>query len=146
MKDIKKKYFTASDYKKFMNNILDAKITWKKLVNESGLNGKIKTLAKREEIKLLATKVELKAEQDKIVKLETYDLSLFIGQRYFVNDGLHLVRQPLYCLSDLIGNRTLKYRPFHEICFFVEIFSFFSLVSDFYNKQNFSKMGFNYWY
>ena len=118
MKDIKKKYFTASDYKKFMNNILDAKITWKKLVNESGLNGKIKTLAKREEIKLLATKVELKAEQDKIVKLETYDLSLFIGQRYFVNDGLHLVRQPLYCLSDLIGNRNIKIPSISRDLFF----------------------------
>ena len=57
-----------------MNNILDAKITAKKLVNKSGLNEKINTLAKREEIKLLATKTELKAEQNKIVKLETYEL------------------------------------------------------------------------
>ena len=74
IKDIKKKYFIASDYNKFMNNILDAKITAKKLVNKSGLNEKINTLAKREEIKLLATKTELKAEQNKIVKLETYEL------------------------------------------------------------------------
>ena len=57
-----------------MNNILDAKITAKKLVNKSGLNEKINTLAKREEIKLLATKAELKAEQNKIVKPETYEL------------------------------------------------------------------------
>ena len=69
LKDIKNKYFTISDYNKFTNNILDAKITVKKLVNESGLNGKIKTLATKEDIKKSATKAKLKAEQDKVVKL-----------------------------------------------------------------------------
>ena len=59
-----------------MNNVLDAKISGKKIVNESGLNEKIRTLSAKEEIKTLATKTELKAEQDKIVKLQTYDLSL----------------------------------------------------------------------
>ena len=41
---------------------------------------------------------ELKAEQDKIVKLQTYDLSLFIGRSYFINDEaqLYLIFQPLY--------------------------------------------------
>ena len=34
-----------------MNNILDSKITAKKLVNESGLNKNIKTLATKEEIR-----------------------------------------------------------------------------------------------
>ena len=69
LKDIKNKYFTISDYNKFTKNILDAKITVKKLVNESGLNGKIKTLATKEDIKKSATKAKLKAEQDKVVKL-----------------------------------------------------------------------------
>ena len=41
MKDIKNKYFTASHYKKFTSNILDAKITAKKLANEFGLTEKI---------------------------------------------------------------------------------------------------------
>ena len=64
-----------------MNN----KHTWckdnsKKLVYESGLNKKMKTLAKKEEPKTLATNVELKAEQDKIVKLQINDLNLFVGQ------------------------------------------------------------------
>ena len=40
IKDIKNKYFTTYDYNKFTNNILDAKITAKALVNESGLNEK----------------------------------------------------------------------------------------------------------
>ena len=43
--DIKKKYFTTSNYDKFLNNIPDVKITPKKLVKESGLNRNIKTLA-----------------------------------------------------------------------------------------------------
>ena len=50
-KYIKDKYFIISDYDKLTNNILDAKITAKKLVNESGLNENMKTLATREEIK-----------------------------------------------------------------------------------------------
>ena len=37
-----KKYVTTSDYNKFTSNILDAKITHKKLVNKSGLDEKIK--------------------------------------------------------------------------------------------------------
>ena len=48
------------------------------------MNKKIETLATKEEIK--PTKAELKTQQDKIVKLQTYDLSIFIGQTYFVND------------------------------------------------------------
>ena len=33
----------------------------------------------------------------KLVKLQTYDLSLFIGQSYFINDGtqLYLILQPV---------------------------------------------------
>ena len=88
-----KKNFTTSDFNKFTSNALDATITKKKLINESDLDRKIK-----EEITTLATKAELKAEQDKMVKLQTYDLSLFIGQGYFINDGSqnYLVFQPIY--------------------------------------------------
>ena len=41
-------------------------------------------------------KTELKAEEGKIVKLQTHDLSLFISQNYFNKDGaqLYLVFQP----------------------------------------------------
>ena len=98
IKDIKNKYFTTSDYNKFTSTILDEKITAKNLVNEFGLNEKIKILITKEEIKKLATKAELKAEQDKLIKLQTYHLSFFIGQSYLVNDGaqLYLTTQPLY--------------------------------------------------
>ena len=85
------KYFTTSDYNKFTSNTLDAKIT------QNNVLIKIKTLARKEETKALATKAELKVKQDKIVKLQTYDLSLVIGQSYFVNDGpqLYIVFQPI---------------------------------------------------
>ena len=49
-KGIKDKYITISDYNKLRNNILDAKNNSKKMVNESGLNEKIKRLSTKEEI------------------------------------------------------------------------------------------------
>ena len=48
----------------------------------------MKTLATKKEIKILATKAKIKAEQDKMVKGQRYDLSLFIGQCYFNYDGV----------------------------------------------------------
>ena len=82
---------------KLTSNTLDAKIAQKNLVNKYDLNDNIKTLATKEEIKTLSAKAELKAGQDKIAKLQTYDLSLFICQSYFNNDGaqLYLVFQPI---------------------------------------------------
>ena len=41
-------------------------------------------------MKTRSTKAESKAEEDELVNLETYDLSDFIGQIYFNNDGAHL--------------------------------------------------------
>ena len=74
------------------------KQTQKNLINEFDLNKKIKPLTIKEEIKTLAIKAELKAEQDKIVKLQTYDLSLFVGQSYFNNNGAqhYLIFQPSF--------------------------------------------------
>ena len=62
------------------------------------MNEKIKTLVTEEEINTPATKAELKAEQDKLVKFQAFDLSCFIGQSYYINDGaqLYLILQPLY--------------------------------------------------
>ena len=48
-----------------MSHTLDAKITQKKLFSESDLNEKTKILATKKEMETLATKAELKAEQDK---------------------------------------------------------------------------------
>ena len=48
------------------------------LVNESGLNEKIKISTTKEKKKKIVTKAELNAEQDKIVKLQTYDSSFLL--------------------------------------------------------------------
>ena len=47
------------------------------------LDEKIKRLATKEEIKTLVAKAKFKAKQDKIVKLETHDLSYFLGNFFF---------------------------------------------------------------
>ena len=51
IKEIENKYFTTSGNNQFTNNILNAKGTAKELLNSSGLNKKIKTLAKKEKYK-----------------------------------------------------------------------------------------------
>ena len=48
------------------------------LVNNSNLNAKLA---------LLATKADLKAEHDKIVKFQMDDLSYFRGKNFFDDDG-----------------------------------------------------------
>ena len=74
-----------------MNNIIDAKLTAKRLINEF-------VLVTKEKIKQLTTKAEFKTEQDKIVALQIYDLGLFISQSYFAIDGaqLYLILPSLY--------------------------------------------------
>ena len=46
-----------------------------------------KILAAKEEIKTLAAKAELKAEQDKIAKIQTFDLRHFFDNGHFEDDG-----------------------------------------------------------
>ena len=48
----------------------------------------MKALATKEEIKKLATKTELNAEQDKIIKIRTFDLSCFCGKSHFECDDI----------------------------------------------------------
>ena len=67
--DIGKKYFTTSDYNKFTNDILDTKIKNKKLVNEFHISVLINNTGLDEKIKKLTAKEEVKVEQYKIVKL-----------------------------------------------------------------------------
>ena len=70
--EIEVEHITTSNYNKFTSDTLDGKIKQKELVNKcisdlvkhSGLNTKLATLA---------TKTELKAEQDKILKLQMHN-------------------------------------------------------------------------
>ena len=64
-----------------MSEILDVKTEEKKLVNKSDISGFIE-----KNTETLATKTELKAEEDKIVKLQTHNLSHFLGRNVFGDD------------------------------------------------------------
>ena len=58
----------------------------------------------RQKIATLATKAELKVEQDKIVKIQVFDLSYFCDKGYFEDDGSqnYLVFQPIYrCFKEI---------------------------------------------
>ena len=56
IKDIEGKYFSTSDYKKFTNNILDAKITEQNLVNESDIANFLKDTSFYEKLKNIKKK------------------------------------------------------------------------------------------
>ena len=65
-------------------------------MKSSGLKAKLKTLA---------TKVELKAEQDKIVKLETHDLSYFLGKNFLGDDSFQNMFVYQIALSTLASKK-----------------------------------------
>ena len=109
MKQIKCKkciWITLFDYNKFTRDVLDAKIKKDKLVNESSLNEKIKALPRKEKRKTLAIKWALKAEQDKIVVLQTFDSNYFRSKSHFKDDTIqnYLAFQPIHICFKKIGN------------------------------------------
>ena len=89
--------------------IFGVKIKEKKLINESDISGFINKSDSK--IKQLATKAELKAEQDKIVKLETYELSHFLGKNLYGNGGSQnmSVYQPTIITLELKVNKSTEY-------------------------------------
>ena len=81
--DIKSKYFTTADYNRFTNERLDLKRKQKQLVNKSDIAGFIDNSDLNKKVVILATKAALKAEQDKITKLEVFDWSYCCGKSQF---------------------------------------------------------------
>ena len=79
--DIESKYITAADYNKFIKNIVDNSIKSKNFVNKSAIAILDKNVA------TLATKAELKTEQDKLIKLQAFDSSYYRGKSHFKDDG-----------------------------------------------------------
>ena len=82
-----KKNFTSSDYNKFTKEILDAKIKEKGSVNKSDISHLVQNSDLNTKLTTLATKAELKTEQDKIVKLQIFDSTYFGDKSHFENDG-----------------------------------------------------------
>ena len=81
----------------FTNKTLDAKIKNEKLVKEPDIFEFTKYNHLAGKIKKLATKAQLKADQDTIVTLQTFDLGYFLGKSHFGDDGTpnYLVHQPI---------------------------------------------------
>ena len=98
------KCFTKTYYDKFLND----KSEISGFINNSNLDKKIKALA---------TKAELKVEQDGVKKLQTFDSSYFIGQSYVINDGSlnFLILQTVFIISKwqlLLQTQSLNGDPF----------------------------------
>ena len=58
-----------TDYNKLIRNILDAKIKEKVLIDKSAISGFVNNADLNKKVVTLATKVELKAGQNKTIKL-----------------------------------------------------------------------------
>ena len=86
-----------ADYNKYTNKKLHLKIKKKELVSKSEIAGFINNADLDKKAGTLATKAELKAEQDKITKLKAFDSSYFRGKSHFEDDGTqhYLVFQPM---------------------------------------------------
>ena len=80
------KYFNTFDYNKFRSDILDTKIKLKKkeIVSKSNTSNLVNNFDLNTKLAILAIKSELKAEQDKMVKLQTYHLSYLLVITFFV--------------------------------------------------------------
>ena len=85
--DTEFKHFTTTDYNKFTSQILDAKIKQKRWVDKSAIAGFINNADLDKKVTTLATKGEIKAEQDKIIKLQAFDSSYFQSKSHFEDDG-----------------------------------------------------------
>ena len=92
--DIEENYFTTSEYIKFTSKIFETKIKENELVDKCNISKS----RKNSDLKgKFATLVDLKAEQDKIVKLLVFDSGYFLGKSHVEDDGAqnYLVRQPI---------------------------------------------------
>ena len=72
-------------------------IKQKGLVNKSDIAVFIDNSDLNKKVATLATKTELKAEQDKLTKLQAFDSTYFRGKSHFEDDGNqnYLVFQPM---------------------------------------------------
>ena len=74
---------TNSGYNEFTSDILDTKIEQKELVNKSDICNLVKNSDLNIKLATLATKAQLKAEQDEIVRFQVFDSSYFNGNFFW---------------------------------------------------------------
>ena len=91
---------------------LNVKIKQKGLVDKSAISGFINNADLNKKVVTLAAKAELNAEEDKVIKLKTYDLIHFLGKIFFGDDGFQnmFVYQPTFNPLDGFQNMFV-YQP-----------------------------------
>ena len=95
-----------SDYKKITSKILDVKIKERELVDKSDISEFTDNSDSDKKIATITTNPELKAEQDKIVKLQAFDSSFFRVKSDFEDGGAqnYLVFQQIFKYFKFIIN------------------------------------------
>ena len=83
--------FTASDYNKFAGEVCDKKIKEKGLVDKSDISGVIDNSDLDKKVATQATKAKLKAEQDKIMKVQVFHSSYICGKNHFKDDATKII-------------------------------------------------------
>ena len=71
--DIESEYISTADYNKFTKRTVANSIKSKNLFDKSAISGFINNTDLDKNVATLARKSELKAEQDKIIKLQAFD-------------------------------------------------------------------------
>ena len=110
---MRKKVFITSDHNIFRKEILDEKINEKKLDHQFDISNLVKISDSNVKLIILATKAELKAERNKMVKLQAIDLNYFCGKSHFEKDGTHnyFVFQTIYkiyrCFKKIGNNKSV---------------------------------------
>ena len=96
--DNESKHITTADYNKFTNDSIANRIKDEGLINKPAIAGFIKKVDLNKKTGTLATKTELKVEQNKITKLRAFDSSYFRGKSHFEEGGTqnYLFFQPVY--------------------------------------------------
>ena len=75
---LRKKVFITSDHNIFRKEILDEKINEKKLDHQFDISNLVKISDSNVKLIILATKAELKAERNKMVKLQAIASNYFL--------------------------------------------------------------------
>ena len=99
------------DFDESISEILDAKIKEKGLVNKSNNYNLVKNFDLNTNFATSATTAEIKREQDKIVKLQTHDLSYFLDKNVFDYDNFQnmLVYQETISMLELKEDKGTDY-------------------------------------
>ena len=85
------------------------------MVDKSAITGLIADAHLYKKVGTLATKAELKTDQEKIAKLKTCDLNYLLGKNFFGDDGSQIfIYQPTFNTLELKSDKSTD-------CYWLEI-------------------------